>query len=169
MKACVILPNKWVKFIFLHKFCNETRFLEKFTEVKNNLHDRRSQRSWQISSLQLSSPEKVRNLNYDWGLVTDRQRVTSAFAILEQYMIIYRRNVNPHIQRLFVPCQRVKQSAKRQNSFAKFWVGSNYKLCISDQIIVGVDVELSCSPATLRSLWQQRIVLKGSKIPPSLG
>ena len=89
--------------------------------------------------------------------------------VVEQYMIIYRRNVNPHIQRLFVPCQKVKQSAKNQNSFAKHWAGSNYKLCISDQIIVGADVELSCSPATLRSLWQQRIVLKGSKIPQSLG
>ena len=41
-----------IEFHFLHKFCMETRcFLEKFTQLEKNLHDRWSQRSWQISSL----------------------------------------------------------------------------------------------------------------------
>ena len=49
---CVNLPNKWVNFIFLRKFCKETRcFLEKFTQLEIFLHDRRSWRSRQISSL----------------------------------------------------------------------------------------------------------------------
>ena len=34
-KLCVNFPNKWVNFIFVHKFCKETRcFLKKFTELE---------------------------------------------------------------------------------------------------------------------------------------
>ena len=41
-----------IEFHFLHKFCMETRcFLEKFTQLEKNLHNRWSRRSWQTSSL----------------------------------------------------------------------------------------------------------------------
>ena len=44
--------NKWVNFIFIRKYCKETRsFQEKLTQLEIFLHDRLSWRSWQISSL----------------------------------------------------------------------------------------------------------------------
>ena len=52
MKVCVILPNKWVNFIFLHKFCKEMPcFLENLHRWKNFFW---LWRSWQISSLLVS-------------------------------------------------------------------------------------------------------------------
>ena len=49
---CVKLPKSCVNFIFLCKFDKEPRcFLEKFTQLGKILHDRRSRRSRQISSL----------------------------------------------------------------------------------------------------------------------
>ena len=51
-KGCVNLPNKWVNFIFIFKFCKETfSFQEKFTQLEIFLHDRQSRRSRQNSSL----------------------------------------------------------------------------------------------------------------------
>ena len=42
-KGCVNSPKKWVNFIFIRKFCKETRcFQEKFTQLEIFLHDRRS-------------------------------------------------------------------------------------------------------------------------------
>ena len=53
---CVNLPNIWVNYIFLRKFCKETHcFLEKITQLETILHDRRSRRSRLISSLLASS------------------------------------------------------------------------------------------------------------------
>ena len=50
---CENLPNKWTNFIFLHKFCRGMHcFLEKFTQLEKFLHDGRSWRSRQISSLE---------------------------------------------------------------------------------------------------------------------
>ena len=51
-KVCVKLPNKWVIFIFLRKFCEETHcFLEKTYTTGKIAHDCRARRSWQILSL----------------------------------------------------------------------------------------------------------------------
>ena len=51
-EMCVNLPKSCVNFIFLCKFDKEPRcFLEKFTQLGKILHDRRSRRSRQISSL----------------------------------------------------------------------------------------------------------------------
>ena len=51
-EMCVKLPKSCVNFIFLCKFDKELRcFLEKFTQLGKILHDRRSRRSRQISSL----------------------------------------------------------------------------------------------------------------------
>ena len=51
-KRCVNLPNSWGNFTFVRKFCKETYcFLEKFTLLENILHNCRSWRSRQISSL----------------------------------------------------------------------------------------------------------------------
>ena len=48
-QVSVSLPNKWVNFKFIHKFCKETCcFMEKFTQLENFLQDRWSR---QISSL----------------------------------------------------------------------------------------------------------------------
>ena len=55
-KGCANLPNKWVNFIFICKFCKKMRcFHEKFTQFELFLHDRRSRRSRQISSLTIGS------------------------------------------------------------------------------------------------------------------
>ena len=69
---CVILPNKWVNFIFLHKFCKETRcFLEKFTQQEIFLHNHRSWWSWQISSL-----------GYPWHSSSDQLYVSSEMTFM---------------------------------------------------------------------------------------
>ena len=117
--------------------------------AENNLHHRRS-------SLQLSSHEKARNLNYDWGLVTDSQRVTSAFAILA--MCTW--TVYDHLQKKCKPshskalCSLSKSETKCQTSkfFCKIlsWEQLQIVHLRSDNRWRGCGaVLLSCNPAVI--------------------
>ena len=75
---CFNLSYNWVKFLFLHNFCKETRhFLEKFTQLKRILHDRRLR---QISSL--------------CGYCSDGLIFLPA---LEEFLYILQYNLPPHI------------------------------------------------------------------------
>ena len=71
---CIKLPKSCVYFIFLCKFDKEPRcFLEKFTQLGKFLHDRRSRRSRQISSLVYTLLLTSESMNYHPALVCELQ------------------------------------------------------------------------------------------------
>ena len=107
-KGCANLPNKWVNFIFICKFCKKTRcFHEKITQLEIFLHDRRSR---QISSL------KERTLSYKhkcmWTLPCKYKHTVHQFNIFSSSWVsaswwsnifIFHFNIVPEINFLVIP------------------------------------------------------------------